>query len=430
MFCKIIESNQIKKNIDKLLADFSTLEEHGEKLSLYNNCLLKTKSLTQAAVYSKHTNEQKLLKSIILCSSIKAEMISPGSSDLCLLFLTNIFNTDLVIKQNDLDELNKNAVRPDFKLLDKYINDYFDEKVPVELIRDILKLSDKNSKVIFNKRLQTNSFIHKSFNHVINIKTNAAFLDKKTKFKDANVVLIDGALMEISEVNAFLELAHKSKEPYILFARTIGDDVLNTIHINNQRGSFTVIPIEIPMQEETLNTLKDIAVITGATIATSDMGDIISQSLIKGVKAGITIDINKDNLIISNSKNEANIVSLINNLTDKLKIKDINKDIINSRLKCLSSNTINVEVGTDFYFKFPLILEDCDKFFRHLIQLFKFGIIDVNKIENVNSDLKKSINKIVNKRYVSTMSLLTALKFANQIKKDLKSTNYFIMEDK
>lgn len=427
MFCKVIESNQIKKNIDKLFADFSILGEAGEKLSLYRNRALKTKSLTQAAVYSSHTKEQQLLKSIILRSSIKAEMISPGSSDLCLKILVDIFNNDIVITDDLINDINNLSVRPDRSEIKKYIKKFFDDRVISKLIEDILDISDKHTKIIVDKRLQTNTVIHKTFNHVLPIKTNQSFLKQKTNFKDANIVLIDGAIMEISEVNAFLEVAHQTKEPYILFARTIGDDVLNTIYTNNQRGAFQVIPVEIPMQEETLNMLKDIAVITGATIASSDMGDIISNSLINGVHSGVTIDINCDNVIISDSNNQLEINSLVDSLTEKLKNPELNKDIINKRLVGLSSNTIKVSIGTELISLFPLIVEDIDRFFRHLTFIFKFGIIDKSKIDN---ELKDIIRNSTNKRHISNASLLTGLKFANQLKLDLKSTNYFIMEDK
>jgi hypothetical protein len=430
MFCKIKNSNEIKKSIDKLFTDFSVLSEVGEKLSLFNNTTLKTKSVTQAAVYSRHKDELRLIKSIVLNSSIKAEMMSPGSSDLCLNFLMNIFNNDLDISDDVINTLNKQSLRPDKAYIKKYINEYFEDKVISNLITDILDISDKNSKVIVGKRLQPNTIVHKTFNNVIPIKTNPAFLKQKTKFKDANVVLIDGAIMEISEINSFMELAHKTKEPYVLFARTIGDDVLNTIHTNNLREAFTIIPIEVPMEEHTLNMLKDLSVITGATIASSDMGDIISMSLINGIQAGITIDINSTSVIISNSKNQKTANNLIKNLTEKLKNPDINKDIINARLKGLTSNTINVDIGTELLNKCPLIIEDCDRFFRHLTQLFKFGIIEKNKIETADNSLTRIIKNVNDKKYISTASLLISLKFANQIKKDLKSTNYFIMEDR
>jgi len=427
MFCKVIESHQIKKNIDKLFSDFSILGEPGEKFSLHGNHALKTKSVTQSAIYSIHIDEQQLLKSIILRSSIKSEMISPGSSDICLKVLVSIFDKNIDITNELINEINILSVRPGKQEIKNYIKEFFDDKDIGKLIEDVLDISDKNTKVIVSKRLQSNSIIHKSFNHIIPIKTNPAFLKQKTKFKDANIILIDGAIMEISEINSFLELAHQSKEPYILFARTIGNDVLHTIHTNNLRGAFSVIPIEVPMKEETLNLLKDVSVITGATVATSDMGDIISHSLINGIKPGITIDINNDNIIISSSKNQIAVNNLVNNLTEKLKNPELNKEIINIRLRGLSSNTVNVEIGTELNSKYPLIIEDVDKFFRHLNQLFKFGIIEKNKID---SSLKKIIKDCVNEKYVSAASLLTALKFANQIKKDLKSTNYFILEDK
>ena len=430
MFCKIKNSNEIKKNIDKLFTDFSVLTEVGEKLSLFNNTTLKTKSVTQAAVYSRHKNEIRLIKSIVLNSSIKAEMMSPGSSDLCLNFLMNIFNNDLDISDDVINALNKQSLRPDRAYIKKYIKEYFEDKVISSLITDILDISDKNSKVIVGKRLQPNTIIHKTFNNVIPIKTNPAFLKQKTKFKDANVVLIDGAIMEISEINSFMELAHKTKEPYVLFARTIGDDVLNTIHTNNLRDAFTIIPIEVPMEENTLNMLKDLSVITGATIASSDMGDIISMSLINGIQAGVTIDINSTSVIVSNSKNQKTANNLIKNLTEKLRNPEINKDIINARLKGLTSNTINVDIGTELLNKHPMIIEDCDRFFRHLTQLFKFGIIEKNKIETADTSLTRIIKNVNDKKYISAASLLISLKFANQIKKDLKSTNYFIMEDR
>ena len=335
-----------------------------------------------------------------------------------------------MISDDVIKTLNKQSLRPDRAYIKKYIKEYFEDKVISSLITDILDISDKNSKVIVGKRLQPNTIIHKTFNNVIPIKTNPAFLKQKTKFKDANVVLIDGAIMEISEINSFMELAHKTKEPYVLFARTIGDDVLNTIHTNNLRDAFTIIPIEVPMEVNTLNMLKDLSVITGATIASSDMGDIISMSLINGKQAGVTIDINSTSVIVSNSKNQKTANNLIKNLTEKLRNPEINKDIINARLKGLTSNTINVDIGTELLNKHPMIIEDCDRFFRHLTQLFKFGIIEKNKIETADTSLTRIIKNVNDKKYISAASLLISLKFANQIKKDLKSTNYFIMEDR
>ena len=114
-------------------------------------------------------------------------------------------------------------------------------------------------------------------------------------------------------------------------------------------------------------------------------------------------------------------------MTEKLKNPELNKDIINKRLVGLSSNTIKVSIGTELISLFPLIVEDIDRFFRHLTFIFKFGIIDKSKIDN---ELKDIIRNSTNKRHISNASLLTGLKFANQLKLDLKSTNYFIMEDK
>ena len=133
---------------------------------------------------------------------------------------------------------------------------------------------------------------------------------------------------------------------------------------------------------------------------------------------------------MSSCSNKKSTNVLIKNLTEKLKDPEINKDIINMRIKGLSSNTISVDIGTELLSKYPFVVEDCDRFFRHLPQLFKFGIIEKNKIENIDNNLKRIIKNVNDKKYISATSLLIALKFASQIKKDIKSTNYFIMEDK
>ena len=140
MFCKVIESHQIKKNIDKLFADFSALGESGGKLSLYRNNVLQTKSITQSVIYSKHSKEQRLLKSVILRSSIKAEMISPGSSDLCIKFLLDIFDKNITITDDILNTINKESIRPDSKLIKKYIKEYFDEKEVSSLLIELLDI--------------------------------------------------------------------------------------------------------------------------------------------------------------------------------------------------------------------------------------------------------------------------------------------------
>jgi len=109
------------------------------------------------------------------------------------------------------------------------------------------------------------------------IITNGASLDTKvyTKTKsektDVNIVLIEGPVSDIYQIEQVLRQASVSKQPYIVIAKEFSADVQRVVDINRSRSFADITLAEAEgFSSYRLEILRDIASITGATILSID----------------------------------------------------------------------------------------------------------------------------------------------------------------
>src|SRR5574343_71568 len=88
-------------------------------------------------------------------------------------------------------------------------------------------------------------------------------IDVTGKFKLARIACIDGYIESVSELHYMLEQASETKEPCIMFARGMADDVKHTLKVNFDRASLKVVPIVVPFDLDGINTLNDLSIVTG-----------------------------------------------------------------------------------------------------------------------------------------------------------------------
>ena len=100
---------------------------------------------------------------------------------------------------------------------------------------------------------------------------------KNISVKDCGVVIVDGAILEISEIHHILTKAYENKKPMVIIATQIHDEIANTLAANWKQDKLRIIPICLHSNLEDLNQVKDISEIIGCSPITKEMGERLSN---------------------------------------------------------------------------------------------------------------------------------------------------------
>ena len=89
------------------------------------------------------------------------------------------------------------------------------------------------------------------------------------------ILIHDGRIGNMKTIVKVLELVSQSGRPLVLIAEELDSEVLATLVMNHMRGALKVVAVKSPgFGDRRKELLSDIAVLTGATVISDDVGDI------------------------------------------------------------------------------------------------------------------------------------------------------------
>lgn len=268
---------------------------------------------------------------------VKCETISPGSS--------KIFFDKLILK-NDFFIEKKSRILKKEKL--KTLFATFATKEQINLILDALELAGLKGKVV----LDTTNF---SFdNDVVELNSGnffpglvPEFKIKSTKFLHVKVACIDGYIESVSEIHKMLEDCSHSKESLIIFLRGLSDDVKNTLKVNYDRGTLSVIPVIIPFDVDGINILNDIAIVCGTDVFSSLKGQLFSSIDISSLPRIDFINLTSYGSLIENTNTSTSVSRHISFLQKKIISSENETSIqtITKRIQNLGMNRVLIKLS-------------------------------------------------------------------------------------
>jgi len=203
-------------------------------------------------------------------------------------------------------------------------------------------------------------------------------------FLNCAVILIDGVILNVSEIHHLLTYLSNMLIPTLLICRDYENDVLNTLIVNFRKETLKVIPIRSSIEDlDNLNIFADLSVVVGTDITTKLKGDLVSGIKPENLKFIDKITFYNDNFIIENDKTEKDVLSQVKNLKERLKdLEDsgeINKYMmIENRVKSLTSRNSIIRLKNDLHHQF--IKNEINKILRLIKHGIKFGIEKQNYI--------------------------------------------------
>lgn len=297
----------------------------------------KTRRGLQHMMSKKYSDcAKRALYESIMNFSVRSEITCPGSGILFLKLLTG-----------DLKNYHIDIVRNKKEIVDILKSRKFELKVLHLLVESLTHVTN-TTRLSIKK-----SYNQKSYIEVVegfNFKVKPLLKDSLTECLDVSVLCIDGFIESVSEIHHVLSFLAEKKEHCLIFSRGMSQEVLHTIKVNNDRGIFFIIPLVIPFDPENVNTIVDIAVVSGTDVVSTTKGNLISSidlNCLGKVESCVQIS---DSLRIKNTLTRTSVKTHRSMLRNLLEERPELEDIISSRIRSMTSSCIDICIPDDISF--------------------------------------------------------------------------------
>ena len=163
------------------------------------------------------------------------------------------------------------------------------------------------------------------------------------------ILITDKKISNIQEILPLLEQIVQAGAKLLIIAEDIEGEALTTLIVNKLRGTFQVVGVKAPgYGDRRKEMLQDIAILTGGTVISSDLGYELKDTTIEMLGRAKSVKVQKENTVIvdgcgEKSAIEARIGQIKGQLAETT--SEFDKEKLQERLAKLAGGVAVIRVG-------------------------------------------------------------------------------------
>lgn len=364
-----IEKNNTQKN---LVACLEKLEKNLSKITLAitteNQTYLQKDSYQLVAKLLTPTNSwERMLYQELIQTCYQLELKCHNTSNLFLRsFIShayqNIKNENLthkeVVEHNQeegtkyLQTILRSCYPANASQINELIDQVTDDLYMASAVKEATRLAGIEGNIVLDEHDQPNTIVELQFGYNFKVYPFKGFIPAFGTWlrSNAKVLLVDGMVEKVSELDKVLSKSFETKIPLVFIAQGFSEEVIATIHANNSRGGFDIMPIRLEQSLEALNMLNDIAVVSGCDVVSTLKGEILTYVNYDELPVVEKVSLTEKVLTIHNNKTRGNVLVHLNYLNNRRKeqaesteVSDL-ADLTTKRIQNLLAHIVKISI--------------------------------------------------------------------------------------